>query len=176
MITEQEITDRALAEIAGKMLIAVRTAPKGRGADHLILSIAGRDDIARIAEKMQEIAERTGATFFKRDADNILQCPCMLIIGARVAPIGLPFCSLCGFADCDEKRKHPDTPCVFNITDLGIALGSAVSIAADHRVDNRIMYTAGMAVKELGMGGENASVVMCIPLSATSKSPFFDRK
>ncbi|MCK4639266.1 MAG: ferredoxin domain-containing protein, partial [Bacteroidales bacterium] len=46
----------------------------------------------------------------------------------------------------------------------------------DNRVDNRIMYTAGQAVIELGLLGEDVKIVYVIPLSATSKNPFFDRK
>jgi len=51
-----------------------------------------------------------------------------------------------------------------------------VSVAANNRVDNRVMYTIGMAVKELGLLGSEAAIIYGIPLSATSKNPFFDRK
>jgi uncharacterized ferredoxin-like protein len=66
-------------------------------------------------------------------------------------------------------------PCVFNTGDLGIAIGSAVSIAADHRVDNRVMYSVGQAVLEMGLFPPEVKIAYGIPLSATSKSPFFDR-
>ncbi len=59
---------------------------------------------------------------------------------------------------------------------MGIAVGSAISIASDNRVDNRIMYTVGIAVKELNLFEEGTAIVYGIPLSATSKNPFFDRK
>jgi uncharacterized ferredoxin-like protein len=61
------------------------------------------------------------------------------------------------------------------MNDLGIAIGSAVSVAADHRVDNRVMYSIGKAAKELKLLGEEASIIFGIPLSASGKSPFFDR-
>jgi uncharacterized ferredoxin-like protein len=83
---------------------------------------------------------------------------------------------MCGFKNCEEKNKFPEIPCVFNTGDLGIAIGSAVSVAMDNRVDNRIMYTAGQAVIELGLLGKDVKIVYVIPLSATSKNPFFDRK
>ncbi|HNX08270.1 MAG TPA: DUF2148 domain-containing protein, partial [Bacteroidales bacterium] len=123
-----------------------------------------------------EIGQRINAAFFLRDAENIMQASCMLLAAAKINTMGLPYCGLCGFTDCDEKKKHPQTPCVFNTGDLGIAIGSAVSVAANHRVDNRVMYTVGMAVKELGLLGGEAAVIYGIPLSATSKNPFFDRK
>jgi uncharacterized ferredoxin-like protein len=65
--------------------------------------------------------------------------------------------------------------CVFAISDLGIAVGSAVSIAADHRADNRIMYSAAMSAIQLGFFSPEIKMAYAIPLSASGKSPFFDR-
>jgi uncharacterized ferredoxin-like protein len=58
--------------------------------------------------------------------------------------------------------------------DLGIALGSAVALVSDNRVDNRIMFTIGKAAAALGFLGEY-NLIMGIPLSVSGKSPFFDR-
>jgi uncharacterized ferredoxin-like protein len=58
---------------------------------------------------------------------------------------------------------------------LGIALGSAVKTASYLNVDNRVMYRAGTAAKRLGyLAG--SSVVMGIPISASGKSIYFDRR
>jgi len=65
--------------------------------------------------------------------------------------------------------------CVFKAIDLGIALGSAAKIASELNVDNRIMYRAGTAAKRAGHLS-NSSVVMAIPISASGKSIYFDRK
>ena len=65
--------------------------------------------------------------------------------------------------------------CSFNAGDLGIAVGSAVSRAADLRIDNRIMYSAGKAALELGFLGSEVAIAYGIPLSVSGKSPFFDR-
>jgi uncharacterized ferredoxin-like protein len=46
----------------------------------------------------------------------------------------------------------------------------------DNRVDNRIMFTVGKAVLELGLFEPEVRLIYGIPLSATSKNPFFDRK
>ena len=57
----------------------------------------------------------------------------------------------------------------------GIAVGSAVSVAADDRVDSRVLYSAGKAAQL--MQYEDFDVVwLAIPIAAYGKSPFFDRK
>ena len=63
-----------------------------------------------------------------------------------------------------------------NLTDLGIAVGSAVSIAADCRVDNRVMFSAGMAAKNLKILPEDVKICYGIPVSVSGKNPYFDRK
>lgn len=175
-IPEEEIKNRSLRQVAELMLIAARTAPKGRGRDHLDMAIIEGEEIQTISERMKEIGQRTGAHYFSRDADNILDSPVILLIGTRIASLGLTHCGNCGFSDCNEKDKHQEIPCAFNSGDLGIAVGSAVSVAMDHRVDNRIMFTIGKAVLDLGMFDPAVRIIYGIPLSATSKNPFFDRK
>ncbi len=71
--------------------------------------------------------------------------------------------------------KKPWVPCAFNSVDVGIALGSAVATAADCRVDTRVMYSAGMAAARMKLLGEGPYQYFAIPVSASSKSPFFDR-
>jgi uncharacterized ferredoxin-like protein len=63
---------------------------------------------------------------------------------------------------------------MFQSIDLGIALGSAVKLAAELCIDNRIMYTIGVAAKDLGL--LDSDVIMGIPLAVTGKSPYFDRE
>jgi uncharacterized ferredoxin-like protein len=50
----------------------------------------------------------------------------------------------------------------------------AVKTASILNVDNRIMYRAGVVAREMGL--VDADFVMGIPLSATGKSIYFDRK
>ena len=71
--------------------------------------------------------------------------------------------------------KKAGTNCVFNVTDLGIAVGSAVSIAADNRIDNRVMYSAGKGALKAGMLPPDVRIAYGIPLSISSKSIYFDR-
>jgi len=58
--------------------------------------------------------------------------------------------------------------------DLGIALGSAVKIASDLAVDNRVMYSVGTAARKLGF--IDADIAIGIPLSVSGKNIYFDRK
>lgn len=172
---EENIREQSLKEIAARMLTAARTAPKARGVDNLIIAMASGETIIQISDKMKEISVRDNLDFFMRDADNILQAAAIALIATKIKANGLN-CGLCGYPDCAEKNKNSKAPCVFNTNDLGIAIGSAVGIAADNRVDNRVMYSIGLAVKELKLLGDEAAIIFGIPLSASGKSPFFDRK
>jgi uncharacterized ferredoxin-like protein len=177
MIHEQDIRESTVIGIAKKMIIAARTAPKGKGNDNLEIALVEKPEIENIAIRMKAIADRPATTpAFARDAENILQADAMVLIGTKIDSLGLAYCGLCGFSGCDEKKNYPEHPCSFNTGDLGIALGSAVSVAMDSRIDNRIMYTVGMAVKELGLMGDEVKIIYGIPLSSASKNIFFDRK
>lgn len=169
----QALVKDTLLDVAARMLIAAKTAPKAKGCDNLFCSIVEGDGILRLSEKMIEIGNRCDVAFFNRDAKNILNAPVLVLFGTSIAPMGLKKCGMCGF-DCGTKPQN--TPCVFNTGDLGTAIGSAVGIAADNRVDNRIMYTVGQAAVELGMVPEDVKIVYGVPLCAGAKNPFFDRK
>jgi uncharacterized ferredoxin-like protein len=174
---EEQLREETLYAIANKMALAARTAPKGKGKDNLVAAVAGRETIKKISDKIKSINEEQGLPgFFLRDADNILSAPVMLLLGTKIKPLRLDPCGLCGFENCDEKEKYPNHPCAFNTGDLGIAVGSAVSIATDNRVDNRIMYTVGIAALRLGLFDDEVKIIYGIPLSSTGKNPFFDRK
>ena len=174
---EDQLREEAIFEVAKKMAIAARTAPKGKGIDTVVIAVIKGDTIREIAQKMKEMVGKGEApAFFERDANNILQSPVMLLLGTRIKSLGLNPCGMCGYKSCEEKNRHPDHPCVFNTGDLGIAVGSAVSVAMDSRVDNRIMYTVGQAVMRMGLLGDEIKVVYGVPLSVSAKNPFFDRK
>ncbi len=174
--TEENLRPSSLKDIAARMLTAARTAPKARGIDNLVLAVATGETIGVISDKMKEIGNtQEGYKFFLRDAENILNAEAVVLIASKIKVSGLN-CGLCGYPDCVEKNQVPNAPCAFNTNDLGIAVGSAVSIASDNRADNRIMFSVGIAVRELKLMGEEAAIIFGIPLSALGKSPFFDRK
>ena len=177
VIHEQELQKEAILEVARKMMTAARTAPKARGTDNIVIALLKEDGIKEVSEKLKEMARRDKLPdFFLRDAVNILSAKAMVIFGTKIEPLGLSPCGMCGFSSCAEKNKHPEHPCVFNAGDLGIAIGSAASIAMDNRVDNRIMYTVGQALLEMGVLGADVKIIYGMPLSISGKNPFVDRK
>ena len=170
------------ALVAKMMLAAARTAPKARGQDDLVLAlITEPEEKERLAQEMEKVAERGKAfAFFKRDAENLRQAEAVVLIGLSFKhPVGVN-CKACGL-DCEkilkvEKAKgdYEGPVCAMRLIDLGIAVGSAVSLAKDFCVDNRVMYTIGVAARSLGL--ISAEVVLGIPLSIKGKNIFFDRK
>ena len=169
---EREIRHAHVLQAVRQMMTAARTAPKGKGIDIIEVAMVTDEDINRLSEKMVSISEETGLKFFLRDAENILQAEALLIIGTRQQVQGLN-CGHCGFPTCE--RKPLAVPCALNTVDVGIAVGSACAMAADLRLDTRVMFSAGLAAQQLGRLGD-CSCVMAIPVSASSKNPFFDRK
>ncbi|MDX9943053.1 MAG: DUF2148 domain-containing protein [Bacteroidales bacterium] len=176
-IKENNLRKETLIDVAKKMVIAARTAPKARGMDNLAMAILTDGELQQLCKITKDIGDRDHNDIFIRDAINVLNsADVVVLIGTRIKVLGLKLCGLCGYPDCATKGKHPEVPCVFNTSDLGIAVGSAVALAADHRVDSRVMYSIGMAAREFEILGEEYKVIYGIPLSATSKNPFFDRK
>ena len=174
---EEELRGEAIIEVAKKMMTAARTAPKGKGADNIVVTLLKKDGIKEVSDKLKEMAHRNNLPdFFLRDAVSILSADAMIILGTRIRSMGLALCGMCGFSNCAEKNMHPEHPCVFNSGDLGIAIGSAVSVAMDNRVDNRIMYTVGQALLEMCVLAKEVRIIYGIPLSISGKNPFFDRK
>lgn len=169
---ERALRHELVVEAARRMMMAARTAPKGKGIDVIeIVLVDDRDDLEKLAEAMRRKSEASGMKFLLRDADNILQGDALLLIGTRPCKQGLN-CRYCGFL-CDEKPD--ETPCAINSIDVGIAVGSACSLAADLRVDTRVMFSAGWTAADMGWL-DGCSQIIAIALSASSKNPFFDRK
>lgn len=169
---ERDIRHEQVLDIARQMMVAARTAPKGKGIDIIEIALVSGEDIKVLSDKMIAMYEEHGMKFFLRDADNILSAECIILIGTREQPQGLN-CGHCGFATC--AGRSVGVPCALNSVDVGIALGSACATAADHRVDTRIMFSAGLAAQRLDWL-KGCRQVYAIPVSASSKNPFFDRK
>ena len=173
-IESWEAERRAALAAADAMVAAARTAPKACGKDHLKMVILSEEDKDALAEEMRAVAADTGQTFFERDADNVDQSLFLIVIGVTSEPRGLANCGLCGYKDCAQMEKN-NGRCAMNLTDLGIAIGSAVSIAADCRVDNRVMFSAGIAARNLKLLSGDVKICYGIPVSVSGKSPYFDR-
>lgn len=171
IIEERNDRNARVIEAARRMMTAARTAPKAKGVDIIECCLVSGDDIVRLSETMMMLHNETGRPVYKRDGENILKAECVLIIATRSQLMGLN-CGHCGYPSCAVKPKN--VPCAFNSTDVGIAIGSAVATAADERLDTRVMFSVGMAAERLHLL-PGCSQYFGIPVSASSKSPFFDR-
>ena len=167
---------RGLEVVADLMCLAARTAPKARGLDNLHIAIFRGEEKAEVTARMREVAAADAkAGFFARDADNCDAAALVVLVGTKLGPVGVPHCGFCGFGDCEGCKKGGGL-CAYNAGDLGIALGSAAAVAAAHHADNRMMFSFGKSAIEAGLLPREIKIAIGIPLSATGKSPFFDRK
>ncbi len=178
---------QAVRMVATMMASSARTAPKGRGVDDIETVLVEGDDVEVLARTMEEKAEEKPSylsPIFRRDAHNVRNSPCVLLVGVTGEPkkIEQPLdCGACGYSTCRQllnarKQEGNDFSgplCIFQAIDLGIALSSAVKLASELNIDNRLMYTLGAAANKLGI--LNADMVIGIPLSAGGKNPYFDR-
>ena len=187
-IKKSEESEREAVEAGASMMALIaRTAPKTRGLDSLKTVVLTGQELESLATAMENkfTEKSTRLLIFKRDADNVRNCAAVLLIGVSRDPkrLELPFnCGACGYEDCahlagaDGRRGEDFTgpACLFQAIDLGIALGSAVKLAAELGIDNRIMYTVGAAAKTLNL--LDSDLIMGVPLSVTGKNPFLDRQ
>ena len=141
---------QGLLQVAQLMVVAARTAPKARGEDDISTAIVTDDDKAKLADTMNAL----GRT---RDAQNVRDAGIVVLIGVNCGPASDAF-----------------WPFKAKLVDLGIAVGSAAKVASDLNADNRIMYSIGVAAKQLSL--IDADEIQGIPLSVTGKNIFFDRK
>jgi uncharacterized ferredoxin-like protein len=176
---------KALEMVAELMALSARTAPKARGQDSLIIRVVVGEDLKLLAQEMRRLGEARGAASFIRDAGNMEQSQACLLLASSGADVAGLNCSACGCATCQEmleaqglspKEKPFRGPnCAMKMADLGIALGSAAKTASLHNADNRIMFSAGASALSLGWL-EGCNVAYAIPLQASGKSIYFDRR
>lgn len=174
----KQMEQKAVMEVASLMCAAARTAPKTKGMDNIITLVLTDNEIVKISDKMREISLREFGkpeAHFTGDGMNVLQAQAIVLIGVKRTWYGLPYCSMCGFKNCGECKKA-NANCAFAPIDLGIALSSAVSVAADMRVDNRIMFSIGKAAEEMNYMEDRDVIWQGIPISIAGKNVFFDRK
>jgi len=173
-IDSKQAEEQAVLNLAYAVCAAVRTAPKACGIDHMDTAVITGEDKKKVSDEMRRLGETIPAPFFIRDAGNVDKSGAVVLVGIKRETRRLnERCGLCGFANC-AACAAAGAACVFTGIDLGIALGSAVAMVADNRVDNRIMFTIGKAAASLGLMGDH-KLIMGIPLSVSGKSPFFDR-
>jgi len=163
---------KAVAEL---MCCSAITAPKGKGVNLIYTKIFEEPEKDEVANLMEKIGRERGISFFIRDANNVRDSLLVVFIGTEVRPRGVPFCGFCGFEDCEESARA-GAYCSYAVGDLGIALGSAVKVASDNNIDNRIMFSFGKAAIVGGFVPKEVKIGYGIPLSVSGKNIFFDRK
>jgi uncharacterized ferredoxin-like protein len=153
-------------DVAQKMCVAARTAPKANGLDSIVTAIVYGDELNKIREEMIRFGSERSLQYFIRDAGNI-EGKVVVLIGSK------PKERAHGFEDGEsEEAVLKESTAI----DLGIAIGSAVSLAKELCVDNRVMYSIGRAAINLKLLGNDVIIAYGIPLSISGKNPFFDRK
>ena len=187
-LKSKEVEKSAVTMAAALMAASARTAPKGRAVDSTTSLVLMDDDLEKLALAMErKAAEKPDylSSVYRRDANNVRNSGCVLLLGVTGEPkkIEQPIdCGACGFASCEhlsKARKKAKTKdfvgpvCIFQAMDLGIALCSSAKLAAELGIDNRMMYTVGAAAQSLGL--LDSDIIIGIPLSVTGKNPYFDR-
>jgi uncharacterized ferredoxin-like protein len=163
------------------MELAARTAPKGLGQDFIEAKVLSDDECVALGNDMLKVAEERSIPGFTRDGKNVLDSSAVVIIGLLPHKGAGLNCGGCGYASCAEflQQERPDgedfrgPSCIFQMIDLGIALGVAAKVAGELCIDNRMMYTIGAAARKIR--ALEADVVIGFPLSTSGKNPYFDR-
>ena len=169
-----------IANLAKRICVAARTAPKGKGDDTLSILILLPKDYDKVLKEMKVLFEETKRPLFDRDSKNLKNSEACILFGIRDKPLGLN-CGACGYS-CDKlkemgkltKENYSGPNCAFKIMDLGIALGSAGRTAMELCVDNRMMYSIGLAAKRAKVMDDD--VIIAMPLSIKGKNIYFDRQ
>ncbi len=188
VLKDVEAENRGVEEVANLIAVTARTAPKGRGVDNILTAVVTGKEKDELADAMERKLERkrNPISAFGKDAEAVRKSPVVILIGVRGTVPKKPEnplnCGACGHETCAEfikveKKKGEDFTgpiCIFEAMDLGIALGSAAKTASEMNIDNRLMYTLGAAAKDLKL--LDADVIIGIPLSATGKNIYFDRR
>ena len=150
MVTEAQAVREAVLSAARQMCAAARTAPKACGADSIVTAVLTDHELHALADRMEQIESQRASDkpIFRRDAALVAASMAVVLIGSRRIQRGLSPCGLCGHSGC-RAALASGGHCAFDDVDLGIAIGSAAALAADLRIDNRVLYTAGYAAMEL---------------------------
>lgn len=173
MQSEEKVLQNALLQAATLMLSRAKTAPKASGIEHLVYKIAEGEELKQIRKEIHRLGMEKDVPFFIRDAKNLEKVSYILLIGAEDSIRNVPQCGFCGYENCGHKLKNQGR-CAYDMIDLGIALGSALSLGQQLGVDSRCMFTVGKAAQSLGMM-DTAAVTIGIPMSYSEKNIFFDR-
>jgi len=185
----KHLENKAVLEIAAIMAANARTAPKANGVDDIDIALLDGEELEALARCMDEIAEQKPSPYpsvaFQINGNDLRKANAVLLMGVKGSrhdtekPLD---CGSCGFRTCSNFKKagrrqggdFVGPTCIMKALDLGIAIGSAVKMAGECHIDNRIMYTIGAAAQKLHL--LDSDIIMGIPLSVTGKNPYYDRR
>ena len=88
ILNERDSRHEQVLQIAQQMMIAARTAPKAKGVDIIEVAMVTESNIRILSDTMKQMYEENGFKFFLRDADNILEAECVVLIGTHDHPHG----------------------------------------------------------------------------------------
>ena len=103
IINERQSRHEQVLVAARQIMTAARTAPKAKGVDIIEIALIEGDDLKTLSDKMIAMVEQHGMKFFLRDADNVLNAECVIVIGTKTMPHG----STAGTADLLHAPKSP---------------------------------------------------------------------
>lgn len=104
ILNEREDRHEHTLNVARQMMTAARTAPKGKGLDIIEVAMITDDEIQILSKSMVEMVAEHGMKFFLRDAENILNAECIVLIGTHEQAQGLN-CGHCGYATCVSRKE-----------------------------------------------------------------------
>ena len=113
ILNERESRHEHVLHVARQMMTAARTAPKGKGVDIIEIAMVTDGNINILSEMMVKMVAEHGMKFFLRDAENILNAECVLLIGTHEQAQGLN-CGHCGYATCVSRKEG--VPCALNMS------------------------------------------------------------
>jgi uncharacterized ferredoxin-like protein len=180
IVNFDQVVDDSLLQVLKIMAVSVKTAPKARGIDRLQTLIVTGEEINTLASEMEKLKDVMPG--FERDALNVRNSKAVLLVGFKGGKGYNLNCGGCGYRDCKDFEENvvrktdwafTGPSCIYDLINLGIALGSAVKTASNLNVDNRIMFTVGVAAKRLKL--MDADVIIGVPISSYGKSIYFDR-
>ena len=81
ILNERDARHEHILQVARQMMTAARTAPKGKGIDIIEVALITDEEIKQLSDTMVAMVEEHGMKFFLRDADNISNAECVILIG-----------------------------------------------------------------------------------------------
>ena len=85
ILNERDSRHDEVLQIAQQMMVAARTAPKGKGVDIIEIAMVTESNIRILSDTMKQMYEENGLKFFLRDASDWLGLFCCCRPSGRYA-------------------------------------------------------------------------------------------